>query len=192
VQQALRRALGELAQRFGDLTGQVPPALGEADQAMREANEALAAGRDHDAAIAQAHAAAALQKGNDQMGQQMAQSLGMSMQPGQSGEEDDGSEMANGADGDGNDQLSDSDGDGTARGTRPGEHGDRQGGTRDPLGRLTADGTSGSDEGDDVTLPAQSEQATTRALQEELRRRGGEKGRPAEELRYIDRLLQAE
>src|SRR6185437_12441246 len=36
VQQALRRALGELMQQFGDLTGEVPKSLGDADQAMRE------------------------------------------------------------------------------------------------------------------------------------------------------------
>lgn len=192
VQNALRRALGELAQRFGDLTGEVPSALGEADQAMREANEALAAGRDHDAAVAAGRAAAALQKGNEQMGQQMAQSLGMSMGPGQQGEGDeDGSEMADGGDDGGPDQFSDTNGNGTARGTRPGERGDRKDGARDPLGRLTADGTSGADEGDDVALPDQADQASTRALQDELRRRGGEKDRPAEELRYIDRLLQA-
>ena len=36
VQQALRRALGELMQQYGDLTGQVPQNLGDADTAMRE------------------------------------------------------------------------------------------------------------------------------------------------------------
>ena len=36
VQQALRRALGEMMQQFGDLTGEIPPALGEADMAMRD------------------------------------------------------------------------------------------------------------------------------------------------------------
>ena len=37
VQQALRRALGELMQQFTDLTGEASPGLGEADQAMRDA-----------------------------------------------------------------------------------------------------------------------------------------------------------
>ena len=46
VQQALRRALGELMQQFGDLTGQVPPSLGEADTAMREAGRQLGEGND--------------------------------------------------------------------------------------------------------------------------------------------------
>ena len=36
VQQALRRALGELMQQFTDLTGEASPGLGEADQAMRD------------------------------------------------------------------------------------------------------------------------------------------------------------
>ena len=44
TQRALRRALGELMQQQGDLTGQVPPALGEADNAMREAGQALGLG----------------------------------------------------------------------------------------------------------------------------------------------------
>ena len=46
VQQALRRALGELMQQFGDLTGKVPPSLGEADTAMREAGRQLGQGDD--------------------------------------------------------------------------------------------------------------------------------------------------
>ena len=36
VQQALRRALGELMQQFTDLSGEASPGLGEADQAMRD------------------------------------------------------------------------------------------------------------------------------------------------------------
>ena len=52
-------------------------------------------------------------------------------------------------------------------------------------------GVTGSEEGDDVRVPDGMEQARTRALQEELRRRGGERGRPQPELDYIDRLLKA-
>jgi hypothetical protein len=51
------------------------------------------------------------------------------------------------------------------------------------------DGTSGDDESDQVRVPDKMEQARTRAIQEELRRRGAERDRPQEELEYIDRLL---
>ncbi|MGI4954729.1 MAG: DUF4175 family protein, partial [Janthinobacterium lividum] len=70
-QRAMRRALGELMQRFGDLTGQVPPSLGEADTAMRDAAQALQDGRDDFAGAAQQRAIEALQKGGRDMGQAM-------------------------------------------------------------------------------------------------------------------------
>jgi hypothetical protein len=124
----------------------------------------------------------ALQKGGQQMGQQMAQQFGVSAQPGQDGQ----SEGQDGADGQ-DDQY----GDGTSNSARPGTEGQRQDGRRDPLGRLTQEGSSGGDEGENVALPDQMEQGRTRAIQEELRRRGAERTRPTEELNYIDRLLQA-
>ena len=40
-QKALRRALGQMMQNFGDLTGKVPDALSEADIAMDQAGQAL-------------------------------------------------------------------------------------------------------------------------------------------------------
>jgi hypothetical protein len=51
------------------------------------------------------------------------------------------------------------------------------------------EGTSGADESGDVQVPEQMEEARTRAIQEELRRRGADRGRPQQELDYIDRLL---
>ena len=54
TQRALRRALGELMQQFGDLTGEIPEPLGRADQAMRESAEALQSGRDSQAQQQQA------------------------------------------------------------------------------------------------------------------------------------------
>ncbi len=196
VQQALRRALGELAQRFGDLTGSVPLALAEADQAMRTAQAALAARDAAGAGAAEAQAAEALRRGNRQMGQQMGQQLGLSVQPGAGGQGQDGedSAMAGQDGGDGSAMgEADADGDdedGGAAGRAAGQ-GPRQGGSRDPLGRLTDDGAGGGDEGSDLLLPEQRGAASTRAIQQELRRRGGQKDRPADELRYIDRLLQA-
>ena len=186
VQQALRRALGELMQQFGDLTGKIPDELGEADQAMRQAGEDLASGHDAAAGADQQKAVEALQKGGQQMSQQMAQQMGISIMPGQGGEgEGDPSASADGG-------LDDQMGEGTAQSTLPGQEGQNQGGTRDPLGRLTSNGASGDETGDDVQLPQQMEQARTRDIQNELRRREGDRSRSQEELRYIDRLLQAE
>jgi hypothetical protein len=53
----------------------------------------------------------------------------------------------------------------------------------DPLGR-------GAAEGQDTTLPSESERQRARDILEELRRRAAERGRPQEELDYIDRLLE--
>ncbi|WP_375550013.1 DUF4175 family protein [Oceanicaulis alexandrii] len=53
----------------------------------------------------------------------------------------------------------------------------------DPLGR-------GAAEGQDTNLPSESERQRARDILEELRRRAAERGRPQEELDYIDRLLE--
>ena len=193
TQNALRRALGELMQQFGDLTGKVPGSLGEADQAMQQAGQALAQGQDKEAAGAEERAVEALSKGGQQMGQQMASQFGVS-QPGQ------GQDGQNAQDGNGDGQ---GDGTGDAQGSYQGNYpggyrgtyngqgryGDRQDGPRDPFGRLTGQGNSGADEGSDVQIPDQAEQARTRAIQDELRRREGERTRPQQELDYIQRLL---
>ncbi len=86
IQRALRRALGELMQQFGDLTGEVPRSLGDADQAMRDAGEALGQGRDGPAGQAEQRAIEALQKGGREMGRQMARQFGR----GQSGQGEEG------------------------------------------------------------------------------------------------------
>ena len=91
VQQALRRALGELMQQFSDLTGKVPKGLGEADQAMREAGKQLAEGNDRAAGRAEQKAIEALQQGGQQMSQTMAQQFG-SGQQGEQAEGEDGSQ----------------------------------------------------------------------------------------------------
>ena len=188
-QRALRRALGELMQRFGDLTGQVPAPLGEADMAMREAGQALAEGRDAAAGSAQTKAIEALQKGGKEMGQQMARQFGTGKEPGEGeGEEGEGGDP--GQLGEGGQDPSNRDG--SSPGTRPGESGapgHRRTARRDPMGRPLQQGTSGSDESGDVHVPDEMEQARTRAIQDELRRRGAERTRPQPELDYIDRLL---
>ena len=186
IQNALRRALGELMQQFGDLTGQIPPALGEADTAMRDAGQALGQGNDPAAAGAEQRAIEALQKGGQQMGQQMARQFGT--QPGQEDGEGSG-DQADGGDPygpDGTLNPSGRDGrpmaNGTGRTPRPDDR-------RDPLGRLMQEGSAGNDESNDVQVPDQMEQARTRAIQEELRRRGADRDRSQEELDYIGRLL---
>ena len=165
-QRALRRALGELMQQQGDLTGEIPEALGQADQAMREAMEALQQGRD--ARPAQQEAMRRLQEGGRQMAQQMQRQFGQGQGEGE-GEEEGMGEMEMGGEGqDGEQQLGEG---------------------RDPLGRRARENTGNADNGSDTRVPDEAEQLRTRRLQDELRRRGAERERPAEELDYIDRLL---
>ena len=201
IQQALRRALGELMQQQGDLTGKIPPQLAEADAAMRDAVAALRDGRDPAAAQAAQKAIEALQKGGREMNQEMAAQFGRGGE--EDGEEEgdesgEGSMMAEGdQDGMGNGPGSQQMGPADQRGERRGERGYGRGRDvtrraderRDPLGRHLREGTSGSDESGDVQVPEQMEEARTRAIQEELRRRGADRGRPQPELDYIDRLL---
>jgi uncharacterized protein (TIGR02302 family) len=179
VQQALRRALGELMQQFGDLTGEVPASLPDADQAMRDAAQALADGQDGPAGAAEQRAIEALQKGGQEMARAMARQFG----PAQIGQGDgpgedgtDGNALGDGRDG---------------RGAANGRSGEQlgSGSGRDPLGRMQGQGSAGADENDEVHVPEERERQRAQAIQEELRRRGAERGRPQEELEYIDRLL---
>ncbi len=192
-QRALRRALGEMMQQFGDLTGKVPDQLGKADLGMQDSANALAAGQDPAAAVAQQRVIDALQQGEQQMSQQMASSLGISVQPGEG--EEQGQGQGNGQ-GDQYGQAYGSDGQGLGNPDQDADDGqpgsDRnQDVPRDPLGRPTRDGTSGRADGGDVHVPDQMEQARTRDIQTELRRRGADRTRPADELDYINRLLKA-
>ncbi len=180
VQQALRRALGELMQQFGDLTGQVPPSLGEADTAMRDAGRQLGEGNDAAAGESEQKAIEALQKGGREMGQAMAKQFG---QQGQ-----DGSDQEGDSDGPMGLTLHDGQNDNPGRGWQHGPP-DRAQPGRDPLGRRFGQGSSGADESADVTVPEERERQRTQAIQEELRRRGAERLRPQTELDYIDRLL---
>ena len=195
VQQALRRAVGEVMQQYGDLTGEIPPNLGEADTAMRDAGQALSQGRDPAAAGAQQRAIEALQKGGRSMSMQMAQQFGRSGQDegdgDEEGDQDSGDQAGSSQDGTqpGGRQYGRDDG----RGTRPWDRSrgaDRRADDRrDPLGRPLQEGTSGADESGDVRVPEEAEAARTRAIQDELRRRDANRGRPQPELDYIERLL---
>ncbi len=201
IQQALRRALGELMQQQGDLTGKIPEPLAEADAAMRDATQALRDGRDPAAAAAAQRAIEALQKGGRDMNQDMAAQFGRG---GEEDGEEEGDESGEGSmtadgdqDGQGNGPGSQEMGPADRRGERRSERGIGRGRSvdrraderRDPLGRQLREGTSGADESGDVQVPEQMEEARTRAIQEELRRRGADRGRPQQELEYIDRLL---
>jgi len=174
TQRALRRALGELMQQHGDLTGEVPAPLGRADQAMRESAEALEEKRD--ARPHQERAIRELSEGGRQMAQRMQRQFGRP-QPGEPGEgeegEGQGDALAEGGEqgGEGRDQMA--------------ENGEG----RDPLGRRLREGTGTAEEGGDTRVPDEAEVLRTRRLQEELRRRHAERERPAGELDYIDRLL---
>ena len=113
MQQALRRALGELMQQFGDLTGKVPPSLGEADTAMREAGRQLGQGDDAGAGVSEQKAIEALQKGGRDMGQAMARQFGPQ------GGADSGDQEGN-SDGPMGLSLHDGQGNDQGRGWRPG------------------------------------------------------------------------
>ncbi|MCS6853649.1 MAG: DUF4175 domain-containing protein, partial [Elioraea sp.] len=167
-QQALRRALGELMEQFGDFTGEVPEPLGRADQAMREAVEALRRGDNAAAQAAQQRALEALQQGGQEMQNQMAGRMGL-MEP-DDGEGDPGGEN-------------------TELGQDQSGQGRQLGQGRDPLGRPRRDQVGGQNDGSDVRVPEEMDLKRTRDIQEELRRRAGERDRPKPELDYIDRLL---
>ena len=192
TQQALRRALGEMMQQFGDLTGEVPPALGEADLAMRDSAQKLGAGDDRAAAESAQHAIEALQKGAREMGRSLARQFGRG-RPGGEGEGEGGdgfgAEMPNDGSGEGSMGMSMPDGRGNGRsGGRPLPGSPRQADPRgrDPLGR----GNQGTGlETGGVVVPEEAEQQRSQAIQEELRRRGAQRERPQRELDYIDRLL---
>jgi hypothetical protein len=85
--------------------------------------------------------------------------------------------------------LHDGQGDEQGNGYRQGPPPGRAQSGRDPLGRRYGQGSSGADESADVTVPEERERQRTQAIQEELRRRGGDRARSQMELDYIDRLL---
>jgi uncharacterized protein (TIGR02302 family) len=170
VEGAMSRALDALKQGFAASGGKVPKNLDDASHDMQQAQEALQAGDDPAARAAEGKAVSDLQKGGRDMARQMQQNSELAIAP---GGRDQGEEM--GADEDG-------------QGDEPG--GDQSAdGKRDPLGRQVG-GTGGraTDDGS-VHVPTAIEEGRSRAIQEELRRRGADRERPPRELDYIDRLL---
>lgn len=186
VQQALRRALGVLMQQYGDLTGQIPQFLGDADQAMQDAHTALQGAQDDKAADASQRAVAALEQGGQSMSQELARQFGrqrgqdqaQSDQQGDSADQEEGDSTAENG-------QSQGPGDGVL-----GEQSESESNRNvDPFGRSLRDGEAGATDSGDTAVPETMEQARTRAVQEELRRRGADRTRPQQELDYIGRLL---
>jgi ribosomal protein S20 len=169
TQRALHRALGALSQGFAESGGQPPRSLEESGHAMDDAAQALDSHQDPQARDAISRAIAALQQGGQSMSHQMSAGasgqMQLSLQPGgQSGDDGSGQDGEDGPD------------DG---------HGGRK---KDPFGRqVDGNGTTADDPS--LRVPDQMEQGRSRAIQEELRRRGADRQRPQGELDYIDRLL---
>jgi tetratricopeptide (TPR) repeat protein len=182
VQQALRSALGEMMQQFGDLTGEVPPSLGEADLAMRGSAADLGAGDDKGAAEQEQKAIEALQKGAREMGRTLQKQFGRGRGEGSGEGEGDGF----GAEGPMGMMMPDNRGEGSGGPPPHMQPGRADNRGRDPLGRTNQG--NGLDTGD-VRVPEEAERQRSQAIQEELRRRGAERERPQRELDYIDRLL---
>jgi uncharacterized protein (TIGR02302 family) len=170
TQRALHRALDALAQHFVRSGGQKPHNLDDAAHAMDDAASALAAHDDPPARDAIGRAIAALQQGGQDMARQMSRpsngQMQLSLQPGAGAGEEGGEE--------GDD-----------------EYGDGQGGRKkDPFGRQEAGNGNAADD-PSLRVPDEMEQARSRAIQEELRRRGADRQRPQQELDYIGRLLKS-
>ncbi len=168
TQRALGRALDALRQGLTQAGQKAPGALDEAGRAMADAAGALARHDDPPARDAIGRAIAALQQGGQAMaksrqGQGGAGGLQLSLQPG-------GGVGETGEDGEGG----------------PGERNSLT--RKDPFGRQV-DGSSGVADDPDLRVPDAMEQGRSRAIQEELRRRGADRARPKSELDYIDRLL---
>jgi uncharacterized protein (TIGR02302 family) len=166
TERALSRALDAVKGAFGATGGKVPPAMDDASRDMGAATGALTAGQEGAARQAEARVIADLQKGGKSMSDQMAANSQMAIVPGAGQPGEEGEEMGQGG------------------------GGREEGGERDPLGRLVHQGTGGKAEDDgSVVVPDTREEARSRAIQEELRRRGGDRARTREELDYIGRLL---
>lgn len=182
MQQALRMAIGEVMQRFADLTGKIPPNLGDADAAMRGAASALDQGQDGAAASEEQKAIAALQKGGQAMSQQLAHQFGQGQQPGE------GQQPGGWREGEGYGQ-----GFGDQAFGNPWGFGDSRNplgnNSRDPLGRSTRDGTDGSADTGYVQIPDKPDPMRARDIQRELRRRDAQPGLSPAERDYIKRLL---
>jgi uncharacterized protein (TIGR02302 family) len=74
-QEALRRELGEIMRRYGEMMGDIPRSLGRAERAMRDATQALQQGQPGEAVDPQSEALGELQKGLQDMATAMMEQL---------------------------------------------------------------------------------------------------------------------
>lgn len=77
AQEALRRFLGEVMRRFGELSGQIPGPLGRAEQEMRDAAAALERDRPGQAIDPQGRAVEQMHRGAEAMIQQLVEQFGV-------------------------------------------------------------------------------------------------------------------
>lgn len=84
-QEALRRELGDIMRRYGEMMGDIPRSLGRAERSMRDATEALEQGQPGSAVDPQSQALGALQQGMQDMASAMMEQLQQQAgrQPGQ-------------------------------------------------------------------------------------------------------------
>ncbi len=83
LQEALRRQLGELMQRYGEMMGDIPQPFGRAEQEMRGSSDALRQGNPGDAVGPQGQALDQLQEAARQAQQQFMERFGNQMGQGQ-------------------------------------------------------------------------------------------------------------
>ncbi|MDE2581954.1 MAG: DUF4175 family protein, partial [Rhodospirillales bacterium] len=170
-QQALQDRLDRLTRELRAHLGQAPPGFDRAHRAMAAAAAALAAGQDRPAQAAEQAAIAALQQGGKGLGQALAKQFGRGAGPqGPGGQGGGGLGLA----------LP-----GTGQGWLPGFGGPDE----DPLGRQDGQPGGGLDPLMQMAIPADASAGHTRRIEQELRRRQGQRARPQEELDYIERLL---
>lgn len=159
AQNEIRRQLGELMRQLGEMTNEIPENLGEAEGAMSDAEGALSEGDLQSALNDQARAMDELRRGGQQMALQMMRQRGQGQGEGQ----------------------------GPAEGFfQPGEEG------FDPLGRpLQPDDRNNGDARSAGQNPIGDGEQAVRALkiQDEIRQRLRDQGRPEEEIDYLLRLL---
>jgi uncharacterized protein (TIGR02302 family) len=164
TQRALHQALDALKSAFGE-GHKVPRSLDDAGHDMQSAADALRQGQEPEARGAEAKAIDDLRRGGQDMQKEMQSGSEMAIVPGA------------GEPGEGGDEF----------GMEPGG---QDGTQRDPLGRPLQQGTGGlANDDNSVHVPDQREVGRSRAIQDELRKRGADRERPQRELDYIDRLL---
>lgn len=177
AQAALRQALAAFRKKVGPVGDEAKQNFTEADMAMRQAEAALAEGEDQAAAAAETEALSALVEGGTAMAKARAEARG----EGQGDDEEGEGEGSGGVE-----SVTRQGGGGTPD---PSGWGQPSQFRLDPLGRAVEEGHGGADDASDVTVPDSFEATESRRIEDELRRREGERTRPPEELHYIERLL---